>query len=156
MRVVSEKGGRIRPRVAIVKSLASALCIGSAIGSTLGQVLRLPESRLRLLVACGAAGGISATFNAPTAGAMFAPELILRDFGAVVVSSVFAGLFGRAAFGSRGFLTLPPTDLASPWEYPLYAGVGLLLLACQARVRDGAGRAVPVDRAGRTASTRSE
>ena len=146
MRAVSERGGRIRPRVAIVKSMASALCIGSggsvgregpivqigsAIGSTLGQALRLPESRLRLLVACGAAGGISATFNAPIAGAMFALELILRDFeaesfGAVVVSSVFADVVGRAAFGSRAFLTLPPFDLASRWEYLLYGGLGLV------------------------------
>jgi len=83
MLAVAERGGRIRPRVAIVKSLASALCIGSggsvgregpivqigsALGSTLGQILRVPELRLRLLVACGAAGGISATFNAPIAG----------------------------------------------------------------------------------------
>lgn len=89
MLAVAEKGGRIRPRVALIKSVASALCIGaggsvgregpivqigSAIGSGLGQVLRVTESRLRLLVACGAAGGISATFNAPIAGAMFALE----------------------------------------------------------------------------------
>ena len=95
MLAVSENGGRIRPRVAAVKALASAICIGSggsvgregpivqigsALGSTVGQVLRLPESRLRLLVACGAAGGISATFNAPIAGVFFALELILRDF----------------------------------------------------------------------------
>ena len=44
----------------------------------LGQLLRLPESQLRLLVACGAAGGISATFNAPIAGVFFALELIIR------------------------------------------------------------------------------
>jgi CIC family chloride channel protein len=62
---------------------------------------------------------------------MFALELILRDFeaesfGAVVVSSVFADVVGRAAFGSRAFLTLPPFDMASRWEYLLYAGLGLL------------------------------
>jgi CIC family chloride channel protein len=94
MYAVAEQGGRIRPRVAIVKSLASALCIGSggsvgregpivqigsALGSTLGQALRFPVSRLRLMVACGAAGGISATFNTPIAGVFFALELILRD-----------------------------------------------------------------------------
>ena len=80
MLAVAERGGRIRPQVAVVKSLASALCIGgggsvgregpivqigSALGSTIGQVLRLSESRLKLLLACGAAGGVSATFNAP-------------------------------------------------------------------------------------------
>jgi CIC family chloride channel protein len=146
MLAVSEQGGRIRPRVAAVKALASALCIGSggsvgregpivqigsALGSSLGQALRIPESRLRLLVACGAAGGISATFNAPIAGVFFALELILRDFesesfGVVVLASVIADVIGRAAFGSQPFLTLPAFQQHSLWEYGLYAGIGLL------------------------------
>ena len=146
MLAVAERGGRIRPQVAIVKSLASALCIGSggsvgregpivqigsALGSTLGQWLRVPESRLRLLVACGAAGGISATFNAPIAGVVFAMELILRDFeaesfGVVVPASVVANVIGRAAFGSSAFLALPPFQLISLGEYGLYAGLGIL------------------------------
>jgi len=146
MYAVSEGGGRIRPRVAVVKSLASALCIGSggsvgregpivqigsALGSTFGQLLRVPEGRLRVLVACGAAGGISATFNAPIAGVFFALELILRDFeaesfGVVVLSSFVADVIGRAAFGSHPFLALPGFQLRSPIEYPLYAGLGLL------------------------------
>ena len=107
MLAVARAGGRIRPPVPLVKSLASALCIGaggsvgregpivqigSALGSTLGQIARLPERRIRLLVACGAAGGIAATFNAPIAGVFFALEVILRDFqaesfGYVVLSS---------------------------------------------------------------------
>ena len=81
-------GGRIAPQVSLVKALASALCIGgggsvgregpivqigSAAGSTVAQVLRLDTARVRLLVACGAAAGISATFNAPLAGT------VLRD-----------------------------------------------------------------------------
>ena len=146
MYAVSEQGGRIRPQVAVVKSLASALCIGaggsvgregpivqigSALGSALGQLTRLPEQRLRILVACGAAGGISATFNAPIAGVFFALELILRDFeaesfGVVVLSSLVADVIGRAAFGSHPFLTLPGFQLRSPLEYPLYAGLGVL------------------------------
>jgi len=146
MLAVAEGGGRIRPRVAVVKSLASALCIGgggsvgregpivqigSALGSTLGQLTHLSESRLRILVACGAAGGISATFNAPIAGVFFALELILRDFeaesfGVVVLSSFAADIVGRAAFGNEPFLRLPNFHLVSPLEYPLYAGLGLL------------------------------
>jgi chloride channel protein, CIC family len=146
MLAVAERGGRIRPQVAIVKSLASAICIGSggsvgregpivqigsALGSTLGQLLRVPESRLRLLVACGAAGGVSATFNAPIAGVVFAMELILRDFeaesfGVVVPASVVANVIGRAAFGSSAFLTLPPFQITSLSEYGFYAGLGIL------------------------------
>jgi chloride channel protein, CIC family len=146
MLAVAEQGGRIRPQVAVVKSLASALCIGSggsvgregpivqigsALGSALGQLVHMPESRLRLLVACGAAAGISATFNAPIAGVVFALELILRDFeaesfGVVVPASVVANVIGRAAFGSRAFLELPPFHVGSFAEYGLYAGLGIL------------------------------
>jgi CIC family chloride channel protein len=146
MLAVAERGGRIGPIVAVVKSLASALCIGSggsvgregpivqigsALGSTIGQALRVPESRLRMLVACGAAGGISATFNAPIAGVFFGLELILRDFqaesfGVVVLSSVAADVIGRAAFGTHPFLALPAFQLRSPIEYLFYAILGLL------------------------------
>ena len=144
MLAVNRLGGRIRPQVPIVKSLASALCIGSggsvgregpivqigsALGSVLGQLARVSESRLRLLVACGAAAGISATFNAPIAGVFFALELILRSFdaesfGYVVLSSVTADAIGRAAFGSKSFLTLPGFNFTSPLELVLYAGLG--------------------------------
>jgi CIC family chloride channel protein len=145
MLAVAQRGGRIAPQVAVVKSLASALCIGSggsvgregpivqigsALGSTLGRVVRLPENRLRVLVACGAAGGIAATFNAPLAGVFFAMELILRDFtaesfGAVVLSSVTASVVGRSAFGSAAFLHLPAFQVRHPAEYLLYALLGL-------------------------------
>ncbi len=146
MLAVSNRGGRIRPAVALVKSAASALCIGSggsvgregpivqigsALGSTLGQFARVPEARMRLLVACGAAGGISATFNAPIAGVFFALEVILRDFetrsfGAVVVASVTADVIGRAAFGPQAFLDLPQLGVGPVAGYPLYVVLGLL------------------------------
>jgi len=146
MLAVNRLGGRMRPQVPIVKSLASALCIGSggsvgregpivqigsALGSVIGQLVRVTETQLRLLVACGAAAGISATFNAPIAGVFFALELILRNFdtesfGFVVLSSVTADAIGRAAFGSHSFLTLPGFTFTSPLELVLYAGLGVL------------------------------
>ncbi len=146
MYAVHRRGGRMRPQVPVVKSLASAICIGSggsvgregpivqigsALGSVLGQAIKLPERQLRLLVACGAAGGISATFNAPIAGVFFALELILGDFetqsfGLVVLSSVAADAIGRAVFGSHPFLRLPAFHFGSPAELVLYAGLGVI------------------------------
>jgi H+/Cl- antiporter ClcA len=115
MIAVAEGGGRIRPQVAAVKSLASALCIGtggsvgregpivqigSALASSLGQWVKMPESRLRILVACGATGGISATFNAPLTGVFFGVEIILREFSieaifTVMLSAMIADLIRR-------------------------------------------------------------
>jgi CIC family chloride channel protein len=80
MLAVNSHGGRIRARVAAVKALASAICIGSGgsagregpiiqigstIGSTVGQWFRLPEDWVKLLVACGAAGGVSPALLMP-------------------------------------------------------------------------------------------
>ncbi|WP_330180499.1 chloride channel protein [Nocardia sp. NBC_01503] len=145
MYAVSERGGRIAPQVVVLKALASALCIGgggsvgregpivqigSAAGSAIAQWTRLDTSRVRLLVACGAAGGIAATFNAPLAGPFFAMELILRNFaaesfGAVVLSSVTASVVGRAVLGDHAFLSLPAFAVRNPVEYPLYLLLGV-------------------------------
>ncbi|WP_354531536.1 chloride channel protein [Nakamurella sp. UYEF19] len=146
MFAVARRGGRIAPQVAAVKALASALCIGgggsvgregpivqigSALGSTLGRLVKVAESRMKVLVACGAAGGIAATFNAPLAGVFFAMELILRDFntqsfGMVVLASVTASVIGRAALGDQPFLKLPPFVVDHVAQYLLFAVLGLL------------------------------
>lgn len=146
MYAVARRGGHIPGRVAVVKALASAITIGSggsvgregpivqigsALGSTLGRITRMSESQLRTLVACGAAGGIAATFNAPIAGVFFALELILRDFAtrsfaAVMLSSITASVVGRAILGDHPFLALPSFTVDQPSEYLLFVGLGAL------------------------------
>lgn len=146
MEAVALRGGRIRPRVAVVKSLASSICIGSggsvgregpivqigsALGSTIAQLLNLPPRFTRTLVACGAAGGIAATFNAPLAGAFFALELILRDWGAatfapVVVASFCATVIGRTFLGDNPAFQIPEYSVATLSELPMFALLGLL------------------------------
>ena len=147
MLAVAENGGKIRPPVTGVKALASAICIGtggsvgregpivqigSALASTLGQAVRMSESRLRIIVACGAAGGIAATFNAPLTGVFFGFEIILRDFSiealfATILSAVAADLISRAFFGSAPFFSGLPHDLTvhHAYTYLLVAVLGL-------------------------------
>ena len=143
MIAVADNGGRIRPQVSIVKALASALCIatggsvgregpivqiGSAMASGLGQQLRMPQNRLRILVACGAAGGISATFNAPITGVFFGVEIILRAFSVeaifpVMLAAMIADAVASPILGSRPFLSGFPAGIAlqHPANYLLIA-----------------------------------
>ncbi|MDH4129074.1 MAG: chloride channel protein [Spirochaetota bacterium] len=119
MEAVVRRDGVIRPRVVLVKAIASSVCIGSggstgregpivqigsAIGSVIGQIFKLPANKVKTLVACGAAAGIAATFNAPIAGAIFAVEIILGEFGVtyfspIVISSVVATVVSHQLSG---------------------------------------------------------
>jgi CIC family chloride channel protein len=146
MEAVAMRGGRIRARVVIAKLFASGICIGSggsvgregpivqigsALGSALGQWLKIDRRRLRTLVGCGAAAGIAATFNAPVAGALFAVEIILSDFGVaqfspIVISSVAATVVSRHFLGDFPAFVVPEYSLVHWSELLAYAGLGVL------------------------------
>ena len=143
MIAVADNGGRIRWQVSVVKALASALCIGSggsvgregpivqigsALASSVGQWVRMPENRLRIMVACGAAGGISATFNAPITGVFFGVEIILREFAVdalftVMLSAMVADVIAIPFLGDKPFLSGFPAGIAlhHPRNYLLVA-----------------------------------
>src|SRR5271154_5884904 len=121
MDAIYYKEGVIRPIVALVKSLASAFAIGSgssvgregpiiqigsAIGSTLGQIVAMPTGQRITLVAAGAGAGIAATFNTPIGGVMFAIELMLPEvsvdtFLPVAAATGSATFIGRLFFGPQ-------------------------------------------------------
>ncbi len=148
MEAVALRDGRMRSRLVPLKALASAITIGSggsagregpivligsALGSTIGMISRLPAKFLRILVAAGAAGGIGATFNTPVAGAIFSAEVILGDFGVahftpVVISSVMATAVSRSFFGDNPTFAITPGgfQFVSVWELIPYAVLGLL------------------------------
>jgi len=147
MIAVNARGGRMRRWASVVHTVASAVSIGSggsvglhgpvvhagsAVGSAVGQWLKLSQEWVKLFVACGAAGGIAATFNAPIAGIFFAQELVLRRFSArnfilVGLSSVAASFVARNFFGDMPiFSHVPQHKWFSGWEILFYVILGIV------------------------------
>jgi chloride channel protein, CIC family len=151
MDAIYYKGGVIRPVVAVVKSLASAIAIGSgssvgregpiiqigsALGSTLGQLVHMPIGQRIALVAAGAGSGIAATFNTPIGGVLFAIELMLPEvsvgtFLPVAVATGTATFIGRWFLGDQPAFQVPTllpmaTDAHTIVLLLLFAALGAL------------------------------
>ena len=142
MDAIYYRGGVIRPVVALVKSLASAIAIGSgssvgregpiiqigsALGSTLGQIIRMPAGQRISLVAAGAGAGIAATFNTPIGGVMFAIELMMPEVSGETFLPV-AIATGTATFVGRWFLGDAPAFHVPPLQAMAVDSSALLVL----------------------------
>jgi CIC family chloride channel protein len=146
MEAVMVNRSRIEPRVAILKPISAAIAIGTggpfgaegpiiqtggAVGSLVGQAFHTTASERKVLLACGAAAGMSATFNTPIAGVILAIELLLFEFKArsfipLVVASTLATAVHMQLLGAGPMFKVTAMDFGIPHALPFYLLLGLL------------------------------
>ncbi len=145
---VNLRGAKIPGSTIITRGLASAITlgtggsagqegpiaqIGGAVGSQFGQGFKVSGNRLKVLVACGVAGGIAATFNAPIAGVFFAQEIVLlssfeiSSFTSIVIASGISTVVSRALLGNELVFHVPVYQMHSHWELLLYMVLGVVV-----------------------------
>ena len=108
-----------------------AVHLGASLAGWLAARLHLSRSMSRTLLGCGVATAVAASFNAPIAGALFASEVVignyaLKAFAPVVIASVAGTAMSRAYFGDFPAFILEEHSIASFWEFPAFAGLGIL------------------------------
>src|SRR4030081_682650 len=146
MEAVITSKSRIEAKVAILKPISAAIAIGTggpfgaegpiiqtggAIGSLVGQILHTTTAERKVLLACGAAAGMSATFNTPIAGVILAIELLLfefksRSFIPLVIASTLATAVHMQFLGLGPMFQVSPVDFGIPRGLPFYLGLGLI------------------------------
>ncbi len=108
-----------------------AVHLGASLAGWLAARLHLSRSMSRTLLGCGVATAVAASFNAPIAGALFASEVVignyaLKAFAPVVIASVTGTAISRAYFGDFPAFILEQHTIQSFWEFPAFAGLGIL------------------------------
>jgi chloride channel protein, CIC family len=146
MEAVMVNRSRIEPRVAILKPISAAMAIGTggpfgaegpiiqtggAVGSLVGQAFHTTASERKVLLACGAAAGMSATFNTPIAGVILAIELLLFEFKArsfipLVIASTLATAVHMQLLGAGPMFKVTPMDFGIPHALPFYLVLGVV------------------------------
>ena len=146
MEAVLLSRSRIEPKVAILKPISAAIAIGTggpfgaegpiiqtggSVGSLIGQVFHTTASERKVLLACGAAAGMAATFNTPIAAVVLAIELLLfefksRSFIPLVIASTIATSVHLVLMGPGQMFKVTPVDFGIPRALPWYVLLGLL------------------------------
>jgi chloride channel protein, CIC family len=146
MEAVLVNRSRIEPRVAILKPISAAIAIGTggpfgaegpiiqtggALGSLVGQIFHTTASERKVLLACGAAAGMSATFNTPIAGVILAIELLLFEFKArsfipLVIASTLATAVHMQLLGAGPMFSVAAMDFGIPRALPFYLLLGVV------------------------------
>src|SRR5579863_1801712 len=146
MEAVMVNRSRIEPRVAILKPISAAIAIGTggpfgaegpiiqtggAVGSLVGQAFHTTASERKVLLACGAAAGMSATFNTPIAGVILAIELLLFEFKArsfipLVIASTLATAVHMQLLGAGPMFKVAAMDFGIPHALPFYLVLGVV------------------------------
>jgi CIC family chloride channel protein len=146
MEAVLVNRSRIEPRVAILKPLSAAIAIGTggpfgaegpiiqtggAVGSLVGQLLHTTAAERKVLLACGAAAGMSATFNTPIAGVILAIELLLfefksRSFIPLVIASTLATAVHMQLLGAGPMFKVEAMNFDIPRALPFYLLLGVI------------------------------
>ncbi len=146
MEAVLVNRSRIEPKVAILKPLSAAIAIGTggpfgaegpiiqtggAVGSLVGQLLHMTAAERKVLLACGAAAGMAATFSTPIAGVILAIELLLfefksRSFIPLVIASTLATSVHFRLMGPGPMFKVGALDFGLPHALPFYLVLGVL------------------------------
>ncbi len=106
--------------------------LGAASGSVLGTVLELPNNGVRILVASGIAAAISASFDTPLAGVIFAMEVVMMEyhiasFIPIILSSVSGAVLSRLAFGADPIFGTLSAHMQSLWDLPYVIVIGIII-----------------------------
>lgn len=146
MEAVLVNRSRIQPRVAVLKPISAAIAIGTggpfgaegpiiqtggAVGSLIGQIVHTTAAERKVLLACGAAAGMSATFNTPIAGVILAIELLLfefksRSFIPLVIASTLATAVHMRLLGAGPMFAVAAVDFGIPRALPFYLLLGVI------------------------------
>lgn len=114
-----------------------AVHLGAGVASKLGKWLHLPNNSLLTLIGCGVAAGISASFDTPMAGVIFAMEVVVMEytivgFVPVILASVMGTMVSQMVFGEANNVKLGPVDMGSLLELPYMIMMGLVISVCAA------------------------